>query len=331
MIDLCLVQLPNPAMAHTMYNSLGILYMAAVVEKAGYAVEIADLRHEPERKLPQARFYGFSCTTPEINYAKDLAKQVDGITIVGGAHPSLLPEDCVGHFDHVVVGEGEEAIVEIMQYPAKSGFWKMPRIKNLDDIPYPARYKVKHPYSTNIFVGERYGEGPPTGTLVISRGCPYNCHFCGNIYRYNTYRSVPNIIGEIKEMMVDGIRHFKFMDDNTVIHPEYKELCRQLGQLDIQYIWHNRSNLLTENNVALMTGCVQHGLGIESADPHVLKLNNKREDVEDHKRAINLLQKAGIDVKVYWMTGLPGETDETIELNKQFMIDTQPTKWTLST
>ena len=114
MLDLCLVQCPNPALQSQMYNSLGILYLAAVVEEVGYSIEIADLRHR-DCSLPESRFYGFSCTTPEINYAKELAKQVKGKTIVGGAHPSLLPNDCVGYFDYTVKGEGEETLINILK------------------------------------------------------------------------------------------------------------------------------------------------------------------------------------------------------------------------
>ena len=79
------------------------------------------------------------------------------------------------------------------------------------------------------------------------------------------------------------------------------------------------------------SGCEESGLGVESADDNVLRISNKKETAEQHKKAIRLFKDAGIKVKPYWMTGLPGETDETIELNKQFMIDTQPEKWTIST
>ena len=76
MLDLVLCQLPNPALTNQMYSSLGILSIAAVVEREGYSIEIADLRND-YKPLPKAKFYGFSCTTPEINYAKELAKRVD--------------------------------------------------------------------------------------------------------------------------------------------------------------------------------------------------------------------------------------------------------------
>ncbi len=335
MLDICLVQLPNPALATQMYHSLGILYLASVVEKAGYWVYIADLRND-NKPLPPARFYGFSCTTPEIDYARKLAKQVKGITIVGGGHPSLMPEDCLSDFDYVIMGEGEEVILEILSNPRKvKQVIKTPRISDLNKIPFPARHLIKNPFSTNIFAGERYGEGPLTATMIISRGCPFRCHFCGNIfYKAVTFRSVENIICEMVELRDKyKITHFKFMDDNFTLHPEFKDLCNEIKKLDIHYIAHTRSDLMTPEKAELLfrSGCVQSGLGVESADNNVLKINNKRETVEQHKEAIKILKEAGLRTKPYWMTGLPGETDETIELNKQFMIDTQVDKWTVST
>src|SRR3990167_1186873 len=110
MIDIALIQLPNPNLDNPrMYFPLGILYLAAIVRDAGLSVEVVDMR-DGIKPMPEAEFYGFSCTTPEITIAKELAKKVQGLTIVGGAHASVLPSDCVGNFDYVVKGEGEEVI-----------------------------------------------------------------------------------------------------------------------------------------------------------------------------------------------------------------------------
>lgn len=334
MLSLCLVQLPNPALITQMYTSLGLLYLASVVEQAGYSVEIIDLRNG-DKPLPQAEFYGFSCTTPEIDYAKKLAKRVKGTTIVGGGHASLLPEDCADYFDYVVVGEGEEIILNFLEgnyyFPQ---IIKTPRILDLDKIPFPAWHKVKEPFSDYIFAGEGYGKDAPTATIIASRGCPFRCHFCGNILRSPvTFRSVGNIIEEMRDIVAQGIRHFKFVDDNFTLHPQFEHLCEEIGGLNIQYIGHTRSDLMTNDKARIWakSGCVQSGLGVESADQAVLNLNNKRETVEDHIKAIRALKSAGMRVKCYFITGLPGETDKTIELNKEFILETQPDKFTIST
>lgn len=317
-----------------MYSPLGILYLAASAQQAGFSVEIVDLRGGVQ-SLPEARFYGFSCTTPEITEAKKLAKTVKGITIVGGAHPSLLPDDCKGHFDHIVRGEGEEVLPQILERGQDTGvLWFPDRIKDLDSIPFPAWDRLAHPFSDSLFPGERYGYGQRAMTIITSRGCPFSCSFCANIYRTPIiYRSVDNIAQELCELIKRGVRHFRFEDDNFTLHPQFNNLCVMLGGLNIHYKGHTRSNLLTEGQTwhLKQSGCEEFGLGIESADDKVLELNNKKETAKDHKKAIKILKKVGIRLKTYWMAGLPGETDETLEINKQFVIDTQPEKWTLST
>ena len=333
MRDLVLIQLPNPALQHpSMYMPLGILYIAAVVEKAGYKVDILDLR-EGFKPFPDARFYGFSCTTPEINYAKELAKQVDGWTIVGGAHPSLLPEDCGGYFDHVVIGEGEEIILDILNGHIAPGFTAGCRIAELDTIPYPAWKNLDAPFSNTLFPGEGHGTGDKAATLIASRGCPWSCSFCGNLFqRPVRFRSVENITGEIKELKKLGITYFRFEDDNFTLHPSFEDLCHALKELHIVYKCHTRSDILSPLKAQLMkmSGCEECGLGVESADDKVLQINKKHEIAEQHKEAIRILKSCGIRAKTYWMAGLPGETDETLELNKRFMQETQPEKWTLS-
>jgi len=79
------------------------------------------------------------------------------------------------------------------------------------------------------------------------------------------------------------------------------------------------------------SGCEECSVGVESADDRVLKINHKGETALQHGRAIRILQRAGITPKTYWMSGLPGETDETIAINMEFMEEYKPSKWTLST
>ena len=334
MNDLCLVMLPNPQLTNPkMYYSLGILYLSAVTKRAGFTTIIADLR-DGLKDLPEARYYGFSATTPEIAYAKKLAGMVNGKTIIGGAHATLLPKDCLGYFDYLVMGEGEEAICDILWNKPHYSILVGNRIPVLDRIPYPDWDAIENPFSETLFPGEKYDKGEKAATLIASRGCPFNCAFCANIYYIPViFRGVDNIIGEIKELKIRGIRYFRFEDDNVTIHPNFSELMSQLAELEIIWKCHARSDLLTQAKAKLMkeAGCEECGIGIESADNIVLKLNNKQESVEDHSQALTILHNAGIRAKAYWVMGLPGETDETVRLNKEFTEQYKPDKWTVST
>lgn len=339
MLDLVLFELPNLALeSPTMYHPLGILYLASVAENAGYKVEIVDYRVGIKTDYPEARFYGFSCTTPEVNFAKKLAAEVkvdypNAKTISGGPHPSLLPSDCVDSFDFVCIGEGEKALLDIMQNGG-NGVAVGQRIKNLDVIPYPAWDKVKDPFSDNLFTGERYGKGEKSASLITSRGCPFNCHFCGNLFRTPlAFRTVENIEGELQQLLKRDIHYVRLVDDNFTIHPEFERLCFVLKRLGIKYRCHTRSDLLTKAKAHIMkdSGCEECSLGVESADGKVLLLNNKRETVLQHGKAVEILRQVGLRSKVYLMSGLPGETDNSSYLLKCFMREFKPDKWTLST
>lgn len=334
MTDLCLVMLPNPALSNPkMYYSLGILYLASVSKKAGYNTIVHDCR-DGYHPFPEAKYYGFSATTPEFPYARKLSKGLKGKTIIGGAHASLLPKDCLDEFDYVVVGEGEEVLLDIlggkMRYPIVTG----KRIYNLDDIPFPAWDMIDNPFSETLFPGEKYGQGESAATIIASRGCPHKCSFCANIYHAPIrFRGVDNIVSEIMEIKKRGIRYFRFEDDNLTIHPRFKELVEKLKEADIVYKCHVRSDYLTDDKARMLreSGCEECGLGVESADDAVLKLNEKHETAIDHAQAIKILKDNGIRAKTYWVMGLPGETDRTLMLNEQFVVNCQPDRWTIST
>lgn len=335
MLDLVLVQPPNPQLANPlMYSPLGILYLVSAAQHAGFTVEVADMR-SGDKPLPRARYYGFTATTPEIEYARRMAKTVKGKTIVGGAHPSLLPEDCKGDFDYVVRGEGELVLPQILKGQFRKGtVVHGQRISNLDSLHFPDWDALEHPFSEELFPGERYGRGKVAATITASRGCPFNCAFCANVYRNPVpFRSPNNIVAELKELIDRGVTQFRFEDDIFTLHPKFDELCGKIGVYNISYKCHGRSDLLTGKMVRALklSGCEEFGLGVESADDKVLKLNNKREDISATIKAVKILKDYGIRVKTYFIAGLPGETDETLRLNKEFFMACKPDKWTLST
>ena len=333
-LDLCLIQMPNLALENPkMYQPLGNLYLMAMVKRAGYKAQLLDFR-DGVGDIPPAKFYGFSCTTPEITMAKEVAKKVDGQTIVGGAHPSLLPDDCQGSFDYIVRGEGEYVLLHILNGNLKPGIIDAPRIEHLDALPLPDWDSCPEPFSRTLYTGERYGEGAISSAIIGSRGCPFSCAFCGNVYKAPVlFRSVANILYELFSLMARGVYHFRFVDDNFTLHPQFAELCKEFHRYGIVYRCHTRSSLITPEKAKALagSGCEECSLGIESADDYVLELNQKKETVDSHIKAVKALQYAGLRVKVYWMSGLPGETDETIKLNMEFMKTLKPDKWTLAT
>jgi len=336
MYDLVLIKPPDPALEDpTMYFPLGLLYLSSIAKMHGYSVKVLDCRMKvPE--IPPARFYGFSCDTPHITAAKSIAKLVTGKTIVGGTHPTVMTQECTDDFDYVVVGEGEKALIEILEGRAEKGIVHGESLQNIDSIPLPDWDAVDSPFSYTLFPGQRYGTGELAATILGSRGCPMQCAFCANVFPQKVrFRSVGNIYDELKQLKDRGIRHLRFEDDNITLHPEFRVLCEAISFFGFKWKGHTRSDLLCKNpelaTYMANSGCEECGLGVESADDEVLKLINKRERAVHHYSAVKILHEAGMRAKTYFISGLPGETDVTMMLNREFMRQARPDKWTLST
>lgn len=333
MYDLVLLQPPDTVSANPkMYFPLGMVHLAAVVREAGYRVAVMDCRTGMV-PLPTSRFYGFSCTTPQIDAAVNIARTLKGKTIAGGPHASMMPHAVKQHFDYVVAGEGEEAILDILSGKAAEGVIQAPRIRDLNRFPIPAWDLVHHPFSRTLFPGERYGKGPMAATTIFSRGCPARCAFCANLFRTPViYRGLESVTREMHHLRSLGISHFRIEDDNLTLHPEFEAICNMLHDLKVVFKGHTRSDHVTQERMRLLkwAGCEELGLGVESADDDVLMINRKRETADLHRKSCHEIRRAGLRVKTYFMTGLPGETLTTILLNKRFMSEVKPDKWTLS-
>jgi magnesium-protoporphyrin IX monomethyl ester (oxidative) cyclase len=170
-------------------------------------------------------------------------------------------------------------------------------------------------------------------TLMSSRGCPFACAFCANLQQKKRFRSAENIVEEVK-LMIDkyGVKHFRFLDDNIIIDKKrFEKLAPMLHELDIRFRCSISSVLLNDDYCELLyhAGCREVGIGFESADDEVLSLINKagKATTNMHKDAVQVIQKWGMKAKVYIITGLPGETKESIEATKKFVLDLKPDKW----
>jgi len=111
-----------------------------------------------------------------------------------------------------------------------------------------------------------------------------------------------------------------------------RNICASIQDLGITYRCSARSDVITEEKCVMLkkSGCVEVALGIETADDSVLKKNHKLETVGQNRTAISALKKYGIAVRAYFMVGLPGETKETLEKTKRFILETRPEKWIVS-
>ena len=330
---------------------LGIGYLGAVAKEAGHTVRIGTLLYDNIPSLAaeiNVDMVGFTATTGYHHRYLAMAKQIKEsnpgiLTVMGGAHPTFFPEDLERHpyLDAVCRGEGEEAFVEFLDavssgrdHTKVNNFWVRdggtihrnplrPRIRNLDDIPFPDR-SLWHPYERLMHF--------KTPFVMTGRGCPYRCSYCFNhafneLYAFDDRlirrRSVDNVIAELSHLkQTYPVELVVFQDDIFILDRSWVlEFCRRYQtEINIPFHCHLRANLVDEEIIEALasSGCISIKMAIESADDHIrnaiLKRGMSREQI---LTATRLVREAGIVLVTQNILGSPGETfDQAIETLK---------------
>ncbi len=325
---------------------LHLLGLAAYAKKFGHEVAVADqiagedIFQKIEKLKPD--FVGITATTAVIADAYDIADwcRAKGYkTILGGVHVSLMPDEALKHGDFVVVGEGENALIEILEGKVKKGVVKCDYIKNLDSLPkidrslinvkYYQKAKDRNPGAHLHFV-------PPNtklNSVMGARGCPYNCIFCHNSWRGMPVRvnSAKRIVEEIKEIEKKyGTEAIFFMDDNFLFpRNRAMEFCRLYKEEGLKIKWGCQAMVTSVDRELLKelksVNCKQIMFGFESGNQRILSLvKNNTTTVEQNRKAIEIVKEAGILASGNFIIGNPTETEEEINDTKRFILENKP-------
>jgi anaerobic magnesium-protoporphyrin IX monomethyl ester cyclase len=332
---------------------LGLAYVAAALEKADFKVElldnyllekpIEDLKAEIKKLAPE--IVGITCSSLTYERCIETTKAVkDALpsckVVVGGPHPSYMPQTMLQHaeIDYVVIGEGEQAMVKLASSIMKNGSdtakisgiaygkTKNPPefIADLDLIPFPARHLLPmRMYDRRI----PYLNVEPVDTMSIIRGCPYSCAYCetkelwGNTCRTFTPQRV---VDEIKYMVKTyGTKGIYFVGDNFTINKKKTiELCELIkkNKIDIKWVCDTRANSVSQELLHEMkaAGCQTIFFGIESGSPRILEKLNKNITLQEVADAFALCRKEGMQTAASFMLGIPGETFDDLDATFKF-------------
>lgn len=299
-------------------------------ELAGDNVEEALVNSNPD-------IVGLTATTPLIMDAyriADWCRDRGIITVIGGVHATILPDEALQHADIVVKGEGEVAMLDIVRSRANNErIMQRPYIRELDTIPPASRHlmnmdfylrtKDRMPDTYLYFVPPHV----PTAAMLTSRGCPYNCIFCHNMWRGTPcrYNSPQRVVEEVKSLIsAYNVGALFFIEDNFFLNKKrVKAICTLLRQEKIDIIWGGNARVdgidaevLAEAKEA---GCRQVTFGFESGSQKILDVLNKKTTVQQNWKAIELCRRAGIIPQGTFMIGNPTETREDIEATINFI------------
>jgi len=260
-----------------------------------------------------------------------------GKIIVGGPHTSVALNSIPDFVDYVVQGEGERAIIDIIESKEKDRVIRRKRIEDLDILPFqPWDIFSKLPYDyTCPWLDEE-----PVFTMNTSRGCPFDCAFCsvGSIWgKGYTYFSVDRIIDEINYLMKNfGAKAIYFREDNFAMnHQRTTNFCEEMlkRKIDIYWACETRVDSLNdEKMVRLMAdaGCKAVYLGVESASQRILDILNKGITIEQIERAVKLCGQYKIRTYCSLIVGVPGERYADYLLTLKLMNKLKPSSYSFN-
>jgi len=347
------------------WQPLGILYVGASLEKAGHDVKFfngaflshAELMDQLMDFSPH--FVGLYSTTfgwpRAMKTAFEIKKMLkDTFICAGGPYPIAMKEKALYDpqsqwIDAVVTGEGELTVVELLDhlergkdlegvkgvvFRRKEEVIKNPDrelIADLDSIPFPARHLLGDP--------DKYIPPPatyrrrPVATMITTRGCNRRCIFCFQIDKERKtgirYRSVENVLAEIEQLLKEGYKEIKFLDDTfTSDYKRAMDIAEEIKRRRLRFTWFVSACVDQVDKPLLKAfreaGCWAILFGAESGVQKNLNTIKKGITLEQTKRAVRWAKEVGLRVSTPFIFGIPGETFEEGLQTIKFALELDP-------
>ncbi len=351
-------------------QALGIAYIASFLREKGYHIELLDsnqketvtineivnLAHKGAFHIVGISVFGF-----DVYNSMEIAKKIkdnnqDVKIVIGGHHATATHLEILKVFpaiDIVVRGEGEKTFYELVKaLKEKKPLKKIlgisyrengqirvnpmrPLIKNLDEIPFPARNLLPSllEYGVNADNPANQANLPPV-YIVTSRGCTHKCSFCSIPAYYSGYsqnrvrmRSAVNIVDEIEEVIKRQKKgYIDVLDDNflknmNMVRAVIDELKTRNIKLPFYCTTRADQVIQCAKDLPFLkeNGMFGVELGVESGNDSVLKRFNKGITVEQNKQAIRLLEDNDIGITVDFIMFDPRTTINELVANIIFL------------
>lgn len=330
----------------------GLLSLAANALREGHDVKVLNLSNRSWSEVEQiigqlnAQVFGLSCWTANrrgVDLVSRLIKQrfPASYVVIGGPHATPLAEPILERWpaiDCVVLGEGEltflELLARLQTHQPISGLAgarvregssitqgpKRASINRLDDLACVQDY-----FATHI--------------LMTSRGCPWNCTFCGAETSWGRgFRSlsIPRVLDAIETALERVTPKILLIKDDTFTANKRRvlEICNGIRERGLRFSWScdTRVDVLDDELLRAMrlAGCERLSLGVESGSPEILRLINKKITVDQIINSARTARRYGVRTRFYMMLGNRGETEATFRESLKFLEHAKPNSYIFS-
>lgn len=312
-----------------------------------HLIDLRGVKREFEiQHIPECDVYLHSVYTLDFDEQKTIVFKLreqypKAVHIAGGPHANSFQEECSKIFEALILGEGEENIVQAMDDFQNQNLQKIyQQTSHIDINNYPywrRKFLSKSAVLKTNFMTLKRKEGYDkllATTAMFSRGCPYQCHFCAMDFARKDnpgirYRRPDLVEEEIeylkKEYSVQGLS----LTDEIGIPLNPKSAVPHLeaiGRTGIIWRGQCRVDGITPElaKLARESGCIALGMGVESVSQRSLDIINKKIRVERAKQTIALLKENGIEARIYVIIGLPGEPVDIVDQTWSFIEEVEP-------
>jgi len=329
------------------FPSLPLLQLAAWIRQAGFPIQLIDLHAEnlyPKDATPRVQEYDpqiVALTAKTLGWPAviEVAQMVKAacpkaIVVVGGPHLSIYPKESLTWecFDIAVVGDGEETFLDICEaVESGSSLEDIPGTcvrkggeivmnasrsvpKDIDKYPMPAwdLVDVNRYHCLTLL--------KPFATMVTTRGCPWHCGYCSQVYSDKLRFRDPVLVVDEMEWLVKnhGVREIVMFDETfTIGKKRMRKFSEEVLRRDLKVKFNIRARVDTVDREVLellkRAGLRSIHMGVEAGTDRVLKIMNKQITREQTERAFRIAREVGIETRGYFMVGYYDSTPQDVE------------------